>query len=333
MRIRQLALLLARLKGINNQERKILLDSFTSSSQFLESSLKQVSALVGRELDEQKWQPALANLEAENDLTALKRIDGFSLDISSPEYPALLREIYNPPFLLYCRGSLPLSAERNAAIVGTRRPSGRAKEVSYRLAFELALNNCLIISGLALGVDSAAHRGCLDAGGRTLAVLGCGIDSIYPLSNKGLAARILENEGCLISEYPPGTAPLPYNFPKRNRIISGLSQALVMVQAPEKSGALISVDFALQQGRDVMVHAQGLSGVAGAGGRRLEREGAPLIQSALDYFKEMNYPLEDFKKAEIETEEENARGLASAMEKELQSRVWKGQKAGRVRHD
>ena len=190
-----------------------------------------------------------------------------------PGYPAALAEITDPPLVLYHRGRLPEAEAPWVAVVGTRHPTGAARRAACELGGGLARLGAVTVSGLALGVDSAAHRGSVEAGGVTLAVLGNGIDRVYPRSSEALARRILLAGGALLSEYPPGTLPLAHQFPARNRIISGMCRTVVVVEAPERSGALITADFALQEGRELFVHADGLrrggrAGDAGAGRRR-----------------------------------------------------------------
>ena len=165
-------------------------------------------------------------------------------------YPVRLREINNAPPVLYLRGSLEAEDEWAVAIVGTRRITPYGRQVAERIAVKLANSGITVVSGLALGVDTVAHQTSLDAGGRTLAVLGCGVDRVYPPQNRGLAEKVIAN-GALISDYAPGTPPEASNFPPRNRIISGLSLAPVVVEAGVKSGALITADFALEQSREV----------------------------------------------------------------------------------
>jgi len=199
-------------------------------------------------------------------------------------YPRRLREIANPPPVLYLRGELAETDEWAVAIVGTRRITAYGRQVAERIAAHLAAAGVTVVSGLALGVDTVAHQTALEAGGRTLAVLGSGVDRIYPARNRKLAARIMEN-GALISDYPPGTPPEASNFPPRNRIISGLSLATVVIEAGEKSGALITADFAAEQGRDVFAVPGNVLAPQSRGTNRLIQNGAfPLLdpQEILD---------------------------------------------------
>lgn len=171
---------------------------------------------------------------------------------SAPEFPPLLGAIHDPPPGLFLRGAPPvgLLARPAVAIVGARACSGYGSSVAHVLARELAAAGLVVVSGLARGVDAAAHRGALEASGATVAVLGCGIDRDYPAAHAELARRIAET-GLVVSEYPPGVAPAPWRFPARNRIVAGLCEATIVVEARERSGALITADFALEEGRDV----------------------------------------------------------------------------------
>jgi len=160
----------------------------------------------------------------------------------SPSYPPLLHELSDPPLLLYYRGVLP-DRKPMVAVVGTRNPSGSGRTQAYRLGFELGTAGIPVVSGLARGIDSMAHRGNLEGKGKTVAVLGNGLDSVYPVSNRGLALRVLDTGGCLVSEYPPGVPPYKWHFPARNRIIAVLGRATIVVEAPEHSGALITASL------------------------------------------------------------------------------------------
>jgi len=200
-------------------------------------------------------------------------------------YPAAFRELHDPPLAVFVRGALvdaPLPAARAAvAIVGARRPSDAGLRIARRLGAFAAGAGVTVVSGMALGIDAAAHGGALDAGGPTIAVLGCGTDIAYPRRHRGLYDRILEC-GLAISEYPPGTAPAPWRFPARNRLIAALAATLVVVEARARSGALITADHALDLGRDV-VAVPGAAGSAGAAGTNgLIKAGAGLVEDETD---------------------------------------------------
>ena len=188
-------------------------------------------------------------------------------------YPRRLREIAAPPPVIYVRGSLTLEDEWAVAIVGTRRVTSYGKQVAKDLCSFLARNGITVISGMARGVDSIAHEAALDAGGRSIAVFGNGVDTIYPPENRHLAERMIEN-GCLVSDYAPGNPPDSKNFPPRNRIISGLSLATVVIEAGERSGALITASFAADQGREVFAVPGTIYAPQSVGTNRLIRQGA-----------------------------------------------------------
>lgn len=201
---------------------------------------------------------------------------------NSPDYPALLAEIAQPPETLYIRGSLkPLKAPC-LAVVGTRTPSAYGKQVTPSLAASLARAGITIVSGLAIGIDTLAHEAALETGGKTVAVLGSGVDemSVYPPENRTLARRIVESGGAVISEFPEGTEPKPFHFPQRNRIIAGMSQGVLVIEAREKSGALITANFALEENRDVFAVPGPITVPTSAGPNRLIAAGAQAVLDA-----------------------------------------------------
>ncbi len=207
----------------------------------------------------------------------------------SREYPELLKEIYDPPSYLYCDGNL-LKEDFNAvAVVGTRRPSQYGLSAARKIARGLARNGITVISGGALGIDAQAHRGALEAGGRTVAVLGSGLDKRHPRTNINLMRRISKN-GAVVSEFSPDTEPLPKNFPLRNRVVSGMALATVVVQAPSRSGALITADIALEQGRQVFAVPGSIFTEKNTGCLNLLKEGAAPVSGAEDIIEEI-YPV------------------------------------------
>ncbi len=208
---------------------------------------------------------------------------------SYPEYPDALRHISHPPFGIYLRGAALAAAVRKKsakgsmlAVVGTRRASTEGKTVARRFARELAASGFTIASGLAFGIDAAAHEGALDAGGATVAVLAGGLDDIYPRSHHTLAQRIIKNGGTLISEYPPGETPVEYRFIERNRIISGISRGTLIVEAPASSGALATARYAVEQNREVFVVPGPTTTTGFNGSHALIRQGAELVTSPDD---------------------------------------------------
>jgi len=201
-----------------------------------------------------------------------------------PQFPPLFREIGNCPEAVYVKGDVGILGEAvlRVAIVGTRKASAVGRKIAEQLAKELAGRGVVIVSGLAFGIDQAAHRGCLAGGGRTVAVLAGGLDKIYPQEHFSLAEEILEKGGALISEYPPGTPSFAQQFLQRNRLISGLVQAVIIVEAPEKSGALNTAAHALEQNREVFIVPGPINHPNYVGSHRLIRDGATLITGASD---------------------------------------------------
>ncbi|PDW01024.1 DNA-processing protein DprA [Candidatus Viridilinea mediisalina] len=240
---------------------------------------------------ESKASAALIAARGRLDLDAeLERVAAAGVTLlcwDDPAYPRLLREIPAAPPLLYVRGTLTEADDWAIAVVGTRSPTTHGRDAALRFSGELARASVSVVSGLALGIDTMAHEAALDAGGRTLAVLGCGVDQPYPERNRRLAARIVE-QGALISDYPLGTLPTPANFPARNRIVSGLSRAVLVVEAGQRSGALITVGFALEQGRDVFALPGPIASRQSVGCNQLIREGATLVTSAQELLDDMD---------------------------------------------
>ena len=206
-----------------------------------------------------------------------------------PRYPPALRTIFDPPVVLWVRGSPSIFDGCSVAIVGSRSGSPYALAVAERLAADLSARGLVVTSGLARGVDSAAHRGALSVGGRTLAVLGCGVDVAYPREHRSLMADIAAG-GAVISELVPGTPPQAHFFPLRNRIISGLSRAVVVIEAGEKSGSLITARCALEQGRDVLAVPGNILNGRNRGGHALLRDGAKIVETADDIVEELGLP-------------------------------------------
>ncbi len=200
---------------------------------------------------------------------------------SGPRYPPLVAGIFDPPLVLWVRGSIDILSEASIAIVGSRAASAYGEETAVRLASDLAARGLVIVSGLARGIDAAAHRGALAAGGRTVAVLGCGSDVVYPPEHAALMEQVVRS-GAVVSEFPPGTPPLPRHFPRRNRIISALSLGVVVVEARQRSGALITADCALEQGREVMAVPGSVLSERHRGSHTLLKSGAALIETADD---------------------------------------------------
>jgi DNA processing protein len=201
-------------------------------------------------------------------------------------YPERLKEIYDPPLLLFAVGKEPPSQSPYVAVVGSRKASDYGRWAAETLGVELARREVVVVSGAAYGVDGHAHLGCLKAGGFTVAVLGCGVDRVYPSGHARLLARIA-SRGSMLSEYPPGSEPLPWRFPHRNRIIAGLSHAVVVVEASSKSGALITAELALEEGREVMALPGPINSALCQGTNTLIQKGAKLVSCVEDICEEL----------------------------------------------
>ncbi|MGB7341526.1 MAG: DNA-processing protein DprA [Phototrophicaceae bacterium] len=226
-------------------------------------------------------------LDLDAELAKVSNLDAYLITWADSAYPENLRHIVDAPPVLYIRGSLLPSDMLSLAIVGTRRATRYGLDVANRMGYWLASQDVTIISGMAMGIDSAAHRGAIEANGRTIAVLGSGIDIIYPRENTQLAEDIIEH-GALLSEFPLGTPPTGRNFPRRNRIMSGLSLGVLVAEAPKASGSIITAETALEQGRDVFAVPANIFNEMGAGCNRLIQEGAKLVMRASDVLDELN---------------------------------------------
>lgn len=219
------------------------------------------------------------------------KLEATLLSVSNDRYPGRLKQIFDPPPLLWMRGSLIARDDPALAIVGTREASSYGKRIAYQLASDLAQRHITVISGLAYGIDTAAHTGALEGGGRTIAILGSGIDWIYPSSNKQLARHIM-NSGALLSEYPLGAKPDAGNFPQRNRVISGMTVGTVVVESGEKGGALITAYQALEQNREVFAVPGRLPDATSSGTHKLIKKGhAKLITGVDDILDELEHAL------------------------------------------
>lgn len=278
-------LAVARAPGLSTEIAAALLDEYRSARAILTAGPKA-------------WRragvpaAAVAALEAPDhariasDHAWFTSVDRHLLTIASPRYPALLRTIPDPPLALFVEGTLETLASPQLAIVGSRNPSVDGRETAEAFARFLGAMGLTITSGLALGIDAAAHRGALGGGGRTVAVLGCGPDVIYPPSHAELT-RAIVGAGAMISEFPPGTPPRRDHFPRRNRLISGLSLGTLVVEASERSGSLITARLAAEQGREVFAIPGSIHNPLAHGCHRLIREGAKLVEKAQDVLEEL----------------------------------------------
>jgi DNA processing protein len=224
----------------------------------------------------------------ENDLLWLKKNNSQIISLEDAEYPSLLKEIHDPPLVLYVQGNVNVLKAQQIAIVGSRHPTVTGKELAHHFAKEFAARGLVVTSGLALGIDAASHEGVLVVNGKTIAILGTGLKFIYPRANKKLAEEIVKHDGALVSEFPLDTPPKATNFPMRNRIISGLSLGVLVVEAALRSGSLITARTALEQNREVFAIPGSIYNPLARGCHQLIRQGAKLVETFEDILEELN---------------------------------------------
>ena len=277
---------LSELKGLRNQTRLALRRRFGDPESIFYADADELLLTDGVERSQLKLLENHDLAPADRILADCQRLDIRLLTLSDAAYPGRLKNIYDPPALLYCKGRLPLLDDLLCvAVVGTRDCTPYGVACAEKLGFGLASGGAAVVSGLAKGIDAAAIRGALRAGGVTVGVVGNGLDVYYPYESRYLYEDVA-SAGILLSEYPPGTEPASGHFPVRNRIISGLSQAALVVEAPEKSGALITAATALEQGRDVFAVPGPIDAPASVGCNCLIRDGAGLVSDASDILRE-----------------------------------------------
>lgn len=277
---------LSELKGLRNQTRLALLRRFGDPESIFYADADELLLTDGVERSQLKLLENHDLAPADRILADCQRLDIQLLTLSDAAYPGRLKNIYDPPALLYCKGRLPLLDDLLCvAVVGTRDCTPYGVACAEKLGFGLASGGAAVVSGLAKGIDAAAIRGALRAGGVTVGVVGNGLDVYYPHESRYLYEDVA-SAGILLSEYPPGTEPASGHFPVRNRIISGLSLAALVVEAPEKSGALITAATALEQGRDVFAVPGPIDAPASVGCNCLIRDGAGLVSDASDILRE-----------------------------------------------
>ena len=273
--------------GIGRVKTSQLLEYFTT----LEHAWKASTGELKKAGLDSKTVDTIVNLRPRispaDEMESLKQYKVKVLTCNSPAYPQRLKEIYDYPPVLYIRGNLLPEDECCLAVVGTRRATVYGRQVTEEIVGDLARNKITIVSGLAKGIDSVAHRAALEAGARTIAVFACGLDIVYPAENAKLAREIIER-GALISEYPLGTKPKADNFPRRNRIMSGLSLGVLVVEAGESSGALITANQALEQNREVFAVPGSILSPTSRGTNHLIQEGAKLVRNYVDILEELN---------------------------------------------
>ena len=271
---------------VGNVTFRRLLELFHTPERVLKASpeelqgVRGISAAVAASLASHDYRPM-----AERECSAVERQGVRIVDFLSAEYPKLLLEIPDHPPFLYVKGSLG-NPEPAIGVVGSRRASTYGLVATAKLARDLAGAGVTVVSGMARGVDAAAHRGALESGGRTIGVLGCGVDLVYPAVNRRLYSDMAE-KGALVSEFPMGTSPLAENFPRRNRIISGMSRGILVVEASESSGSLITARCALDQGREVFAVPGNINTLSSRGTNSLIKEGAKLVQGVEDILEQL----------------------------------------------
>ena len=285
--------------GIGSRTAGQLLERFGSPTDIFAASRAELQALGLEDETIDRLHSEEPRRQAEVELRKLARLGAEALTLEDPRYPPLLRRIYDPPIVLYAWGQVDVLTAPALAIVGTRRPSPYGVNVATQLARDLAQRGLVIVSGFARGIDAAAHRGALEAKGRTIAVLGTGLDIVYPREHRALAEQI-RHHGALLTEFPMGVSPLPQNFPFRNRIISGVSLGVVVVEAAEHSGSLITARLALEQDREVFAIPGPITAPQSYGPNYLIKCGAKLVQYWRDVVEEL--PL-DLRKEILRREE------------------------------
>jgi len=273
--------------GVGSILIKRLLDRFKTPEAVFGAPLRELLRIEG--LGEKvagEIQKGPSEKVVKRELSQLEKTGGKVVTLKDDDYPRRLKDIYDPPALLYLRGALRREDELAVAIVGSRKTSAYGREVTERIGRDLARHGVTVVSGMARGIDSVAHKGALQGGGRTIAVLGCGVDVIYPSENRNLFHQIIE-QGAVLSEFPMGSPPEAGHFPRRNRIISGLSIGVVIVQASGESGSLITAGYALEQGREVFAVPGNIGAEGSRGTNQLIKEGAKLVESSEDILEEV----------------------------------------------
>lgn len=284
---------LARLKlhllpGLGPKTLAALLERFTSANVILQTPVSELMSVphIGQKTAEQLTS-AISRVNIQDELALVDKHQASLLHLDHSDYPASLRSIPTAPFFLFCRGKFAEADSRSVAIVGSRHCTAYGKRIASKLATGLARAGWTIVSGLARGIDGTAHVAALEEGGRTIAVLAGGLAKIYPPEHKDLAERVVK-QGVLLSEMPMGMSPMPDLFPRRNRIISGLSRAVIIVEAAARSGALITARLAGEQGREVLAVPGPVDSEASEGPHQLIRQGATLVRSVDDVLEALN---------------------------------------------
>ena len=278
---------LALTEGLGPTRARRLVEHFGTVEGVFRASLTELEAAGIQAVSAQSLGTGKSLELAQEEISKVRTAGAEVVTIDDPNYPARLREIYDPPLLLYVRGALDLLSQAGIAVIGTRHPTPYGLGMAERLACDLARQGLVIFSGMARGVDTAGHRGALAGKGKTVAVLGTGVEVIYPKENSRLADQILASGGAIISEFPMGTFAAPQNFPIRNRIISGISLGVLVVEAAEYSGTRITARCALEQGRDVYAVPGNVTTKNSWGPNTLIKQGAKLVATWEDVWEEL----------------------------------------------
>jgi len=328
--------------GVGRERFKRLIEEFGSPKGVLDAPYREIAKVPGIGfITAQAIARGRERIDIDQELDLVQRHKVKIITLADESYPADLAAIFDPPSVLYIKGQLLERDRISIAIVGSRRATTQGKAIARRLSYQLASKGLTIVSGMARGIDSAAHRGALALnGGRSIAVLGCGIDVVYPPENKELMNQIAQS-GAVVSEFPMSTPPHGGNFPQRNRVISGLSLGVVVVEAAERSGAMVTVDCALEQGRDVFAVPGSIDGKYSKGTNRLIKQGAKLVQDSSDIVEELGLPLvssseglgEEVAKPSLSPSEETVYQLLSSQPQHIdvliqKSKISPGQIAG-----
>lgn len=285
------ALMLAMVNGVGPARYKSITDHFKTYDELLAKSSPGVFSEIGLNDSRVSGMMRFDRWEKVDDILAKAELLGIDIIcLGQDGYPEELANIYSPPVVLYLKGQSEAISRPAVAVVGSRTPTPYGREMTQRIVADLASRGFTIISGLAWGIDAEAHRAALDAGGRTAAVFGSGIDIVYPADHRELAERMLE-QGFWVSEFPFGTKPEKFNFPRRNRIISGLAQAVVVVEAGAKSGALVTAHLAAEQGKDVFAVPGRADNPMSSGTISLIKEGAAIATSAEDILAALGWQI------------------------------------------
>ena len=274
---------LIHIKGLPVAAKRRLVTALGSPAAVLQADTATLAGLLGTT---RRAPPQMTYPNVDADLAVLQRIGGGFIDFNSPDFPPLLNQINAAPLGLFVLGNLSLLCSPQLAMVGSRKPTPSGRRTTEQLAAELSTLGLTITSGMALGIDHCAHRGCLDAGGKTIAVIATGIDIAYPRGNQSLHREIAEN-GLIVSEYPPGVPPRREHFPQRNRLISGLSLGTLVVEAGIRSGSLITARMAGEQGREVFAVPGSIHIPVSRGCHHLLRQGAKLVETSNDILEEI----------------------------------------------